>query len=516
MVVLDCENTRKLEQEAVAEGKTYRELMEQAGVSATRFIKKRLKGSLSNPVILCGNGNNAGDGFVVARELCSQADIISVILTNGQPRTEAAKYMYEKILDIPNIIIMEYDDEDAEVAVSHASLIVDSIFGIGFKGKIREKYESFFDMVNSSPAKKVALDLPSGLECDSSKVLGKCIKADYTVTFSTLKPSQLLYPSAEYCGEVVVKSVGISHSLIEGSKKIAKITGNKDINSFFVKRESNAHKGSIGKLFSVCGSYSMAGAAQLSAEAALRSGAGLVCLALPKSIYPIVASQVPECIYKPMQENSTGSICKSCKEILLREANSANACLIGCGLSNNEDTAEIVCHLIRNSEVPLIVDADGINIISENINVLREAKAEIILTPHPREMSRLVGKSIQDVLGNRIEIAKELSSKTGAVVLLKGANTVAASPDGRVRINRTGNPGMATGGSGDVLAGIIASFVAQGKGCFESACMGAFVHGLSGDVCANKYSRISMLPCDIVDNLYVVFRQIERDYLGYL
>lgn len=513
MVVLNCAETRKLEQDAINNGKTYLKLMEKAGNGASKIIKHTLKRYIDNVVILCGSGNNGGDGFVVARKLCEKSELITVILTNGTPKTDIAKAMFERILDVPNIIILEYDDPEVLIAIENANLIVDAMFGIGFKGKVREEYAKIIDIVNESNAVKMALDLPSGIQCDTGTILGKCIKADYTVTFSSFKPAQVLYPSADYCGQVIVKNVGISNNIIDASENQAEIVTHDIINSIFKRRASSSNKGSIGTLLTVCGSYSMAGAAMLSSEAALRSGAGLVKTALPKSIYPIVAAGLPECVYKPLDENIDGTISNMNKELILKEANNSDAVLIGCGITNNLDSKEIVYYLIRNSKTPIIIDADGINVISDNINILKEAQSKIILTPHPKEMSRLTGMQIKKIQQDRINIAKNFSNEYKVTLILKGENTVISSPNQIPMINRTGNPGMATGGSGDVLAGVVASLVSQGYSTVNSALLGTYIHGLAGDIAASKYSETSMLPSDIIDCLGDVFKQLENDCL---
>lgn len=513
MVILDATQTRTIERLAIDNGKTYKKLMEKAGSSAAKFIKNRFNNRLNNVVILCGNGNNGGDGFVVARKLCEKCDLITVVLTAGEPKTEVANYMFKQILDIPNIIIIEYDDPEFNIAISAADIIVDAIYGIGFRGTIEEKYKELFTLVDESSATKIALDLPSGVQCDEGSVDGICFNADYTVTFSTLKLAQILYPSTDYCGEIIVKDVGIETELIAGISDDITIVDADYVGRHLVKRSKSANKGSIGTLTNICGSYSMAGAAMLAAEASLRSGSGLTKVIIPHSIYNIMASYLPECIYKPQIETKEGTLIASSKDEILKELNISSAALIGCGLSNNYNTREIVQHIVKNSKVPLIVDADGINIISENINILKEAKSEIILTPHPKEMSRLTGLTVAEIQADRLNVAKNFSREYGVTLVLKGANTVVSAPDGEVRVNRTGNPGMATGGSGDVLAGIISSLVSQGYPITESANIGVYVHGLAGDIAANKYSQISMLPSDIIDCLGLVFKQFESDYL---
>lgn len=271
------------------------------------------------------------------------------------------------------------------------------------------------------------------------------------------------------------------------------------------KRPLNAHKGSMGTLFSICGSYGMAGAAILSGKAALKSGLGLLKCAVPKSIYPICGSALFESIFVPLSENEQGTINKSDFNIIIDNCNKADAVLVGCGLGVNNDTIHNVFRIIEQSESPVIIDADGINCLQGHIDVLSKAKSKIILTPHPGEMGRLTLKSASKVNNSREETAVKFAQKNNVIVVLKGAGTIVADADGRVMINHTGNPGMATGGSGDVLSGIIASLIAQGCDAFDACCSGVYLHGLAGDIAANKLGQISMLPSDLIESLHEAF-----------
>lgn len=265
------------------------------------------------------------------------------------------------------------------------------------------------------------------------------------------------------------------------------------------KRPFDANKGTMGTLLSICGSYGMAGAAILSAKTALRSGIGLNKLALPKSVYPIAAQCVLESVFLPLIDTADGKISRDNISFLLNEAEKSTAVLLGCGLTVCDDTRELVCSFIENCTKPLVLDADALNIVAENPNILLENKGEMIITPHPGEMARLCGKTAAEVNEHRAEAAMSFAEKYGVITVLKGAGTVIASPDGRVMLNTTGNSGMATGGSGDVLAGMTAALLAQGKNPFDCAAAAVYLHGLAGDFAAEKLGKISMLPTDIID-----------------
>lgn len=272
-------------------------------------------------------------------------------------------------------------------------------------------------------------------------------------------------------------------------------------------RPDDANKGTLGSLLCICGCYGMAGAAIMAGKAALRCGLGLLKTALPKSIYPIAAGAIFESVFFPLEETPDGKISKCNIDFLLCEAEKSSAVLIGCGLSVCDNTEELINSFIENCTRPLVLDADALNCVAKNTDILKKAKAPIIITPHPGEMARLVKSTPKAVNENRAEIAADFAKEYGVVTVLKGAGTIIASPEGRVMINRTGNSGMATGGSGDVLAGMTGSLLAQGANVFDAASAAVYLHGLSGDIAAEKLGKISMLPTDLIGEIPQAFRK---------
>lgn len=272
-------------------------------------------------------------------------------------------------------------------------------------------------------------------------------------------------------------------------------------------RPDDANKGNLGSLMSICGCYGMAGAAIMAGKAALRCGLGLLKNAVVKSIYPIMAGAIFESVFFPLEETSQGKISKNNLDFLLCEAEKSSAVLIGCGLSVCEDTEELVYSFIENCSKPLVLDADALNCAAKNPDIFKKAKAPIIITPHPGEMARLVKSSAKEVNQNREKTASSFAKEYGVVTVLKGAGTIIASPSGRILINRTGNSGMATGGSGDVLAGITGSLLAQGAEPFCAAAAAAYLHGLSGDIAAEKLGKISMLPTDLINEIPQAYKK---------
>lgn len=272
-------------------------------------------------------------------------------------------------------------------------------------------------------------------------------------------------------------------------------------------RPDDANKGTLGSLLSICGSYGMAGASVMAGKSALKCGLGLLKCALPKSIYPIVAQSIYESVFFPLSETENGAISRENIDFLLSEAKKSKAVLIGCGLSVCDDTKTIVNSFIENCNTPLVLDADALNCIAENPDILKKAKASIIITPHPGEMARLVNSTAKDVNADRLNTALNFSEKYGVVTVLKGAGTIIASPDGKARLNTTGNSGMATGGSGDVLAGMVASLLAQKASAFDCASSAVYLHGLAGDIARRKFGRISILPTDMIECIYLSFSE---------
>lgn len=512
MKVLNCEQSRELEKKAVDAGMSYLELMENAGAAAVRFMRKKFSLTNKQAVILCGKGNNGGDGFVAARLLSEYGAQVSVLLVDGYPVTEIAKTMFSRLRGTAVRIVNYSDNADtADRLISDADFVLDAIYGTGFHGSAAQSLLRPFQAVRNSSAVVIAVDMPSGANCETGAVEGECIKADYTVTFSTLKNGHLIRPAQEFCGEIAVAPIGIRSEFINGQEHSFEVTEQADVHSFFSRRSPESNKGDYGRLLCLCGSDGMAGAAVMSAKAAVRCGAGLVNVALPRSIYPIVASQVIEPVYTLLDYDQEGNLQDGSRAAFFQAFSAASACLIGCGLGKIEKTAELVCRLISESQIPLILDADGINILAENINILKTAHAPIVLTPHPGEMARLLKTSVKDVQSHRLEYARNFAKEHNVILVLKGAGTLIAEPNGMAHLNMTGNAGMAKGGSGDVLAGMMASFLAQGMEPVKAAVGAVYLHGAAGDRCAKELSQCAMLPTDIIEMLPGLFLEIEQE-----
>lgn len=512
MLIVTCTQMKEMESNSIKNGISSLRMMENAGSAAARYIRETVKISGKRCTVICGHGNNGGDGFVVARKLLEQGAKVTAIMISGSPKTAEASEMLDRLSARQGAHILSYEkNPECLTSMDSSDIIIDAVYGTGFHGTIRDDAANkAIDSVNSSGAKVFALDMPSGSNADTGEVSGKSVKADVTIAFAAPKIGQFLFPAANYCGKVVYVGIGLPESAYSVHGEQLTLIDGKFVSSKIPKRAKNSNKGDFGKVLCVCGSLGMAGAACMCATAALRCGAGLVTVMVPKSIYVPVASKLNECMVYPLEETSQGSISHCAIDKIKEAAQSASALVIGCGLSRNEETSLLVRELISDIKCPVILDADGINAFEGHIDLLRTSSSKLILTPHPGEMSRLCGKSISDIQSSRLDTAREFAKSNGVVVMLKGANTIVASPDGKSYVNPTGNPGMSKGGSGDILAGITASFAAQGMPADSAACCGAYIHGLAGDRTAFKLSQYGMIPTDMFLEIPQIFREMSR------
>ncbi len=502
---------KTVENEANRMGAAFLDLMENAGTAAFNVIRKQNAVENMNCSVFCGKGNNGGDGFVVARKLSQMGANVLILLTDGIPQTTEAYEMYlvAKQLDI------HISDADVDLGavygfIKKSDIIVDAVYGTGFKGALSEKAIKITDIINASKAQVYALDIPSGVSADECTVDERAVRADCTIVFDSYKYAHVSNVSKHQCGRIELKSIGIPEDAHLAVKTKAQLIDEDMVFSAVKKRRDDANKGTYGKLMNVSGSFGMTGAAVMSTKAALRVGTGLVTAASPESLILPLAGHLVEATMLPLPETEGHLVASDAHTLLAEKLQGYSACLIGCGMGVNDNTHENLTHLIRNCEKPLIIDADGINLIARNINILKERKAPVILTPHMGEMARLLECSVQNLQRYKLEAALKFAKKFGVVLVLKDYNTVVTTPDGRLYFNSTGNPGLAKGGSGDILAGMIAGFAAQGIDPAMAACAGVYLHGLAADRCALRKSQYGMLPTDILDDLCAVFLEHQR------
>lgn len=512
MKVLSSKQSKELEKRAVQSGFSYLQLMENAGTAAADYIHNNFSIKGKSIVILCGKGNNGGDGFVCARHFSVWGAKVTVIIAESLPVTDIAEHMFIQMREHA-VKIINYNRNISKCCsiITNADFIIDAVYGTGFHGNVNQSLQPLFRAANKASAIVLSLDIPSGANCNTGLVDEECINADYTITFSTLKFGHLIYPSKLYCGKVITVSIGIQNKIIEIQNSDLETVELSNIKYLLKKRNPESNKGNYGKLLCFCGSDGMAGAAVMSSKAAVRCGAGIVNVAVPRSIYPIVASNVIEPIYTILDFTQDCKLQKESRSQLLKSLFKSSACLIGCGLGTKEDISDLVFDTISCSKVPLIIDADGINIIAKNINILKTVSVPVVLTPHPGEMARLLNTTVNDVQTNRLKYAKNFASEYNVILVLKGSGTIIASPDGTCYINTTGNAGMAKGGSGDVLAGMISSFIAQGNDPLISSAGAVYLHGAAGDLCKKELSEYAMLPTDLINMLPRLFLNLSNN-----
>ncbi len=504
MLVFNKEQIRRIESTAVESGFSETRMMENAGSAASKIIEERFDITNKKIVIVVGKGNNGGDGFVVARKLFEAKRDVSVILADEMPTTAASREMLSKLTVYPIRLYNSFDADTIKV-INSADVIIDAVFGIGFKGELDPKIAGILEIINKTHALKIALDIPSGAECDTGKVANNCFNANATISFIAIKPCHVLFPSAEFCGKLFKAGIGLPPQIANSISSKDIIIEDVLIKAKFPKRPKNSHKGSFGRLALLCGSYGMAGASILATRSALRSGVGLADMIIPDDIYPIVASSVCEAVCSPYNASDGVMALRNIEQ----KISESDAVVAGCGLGQSEFSKKAINLILESSTKPMVLDADGLNIAAENLDALYNCKAKMVLTPHPAEMARLLKTTTKEIQSNRFACATLLAQRTQQVVVLKGANSVIAIPDGRRYICTKGNAGMATGGSGDVLSGIIGAFLAQGFTPEDAAICGTWIHAFAGDCASKEKSMTAMLPSDIIDFLPNVFKELE-------
>lgn len=564
MLIVTPKQMGRIEDRSEKLGVSKKQLMENAGKALAGAIDEycRKDGSIPEEeksiVFLAGKGNNGGDCFAAANILVYRGYKITIINVGGQPSTELAKEMFLRLPKERIEFIDGYRSESVEAAIEAAELdymtipqpkelddlarkkdrnpldnillqekrrmslvksaiicayvVVDGVYGTGFRDQLDKNIAGIFAIGTS--AYRIAVDVPSGGNSFTGTVAFGAFEADETVTFGFMKTGMTQYPMRKYCGKMTVADIGIPDGaldVLDSDRKYYRIERN-HLASFPPRRERDAYKGTFGNVLVIAGSSSMRGAAALAALGALRSGAGLVKVASVEKCIDTLSVLVPEATYLEMDCDDYGfMLFDSSKDALQKAMDSATAIVIGCGMGVTPDTMEITRFVLANAKCPVVVDADGINCIASDIDILLGKRSDVVITPHVGEMARLLNCENSMIRNNRIVAAEKYAEKYGITVVLKGAGTLIAN--GRMTAsNHTGNAGMAVGGCGDILAGVIGSIIAQGCSVYDSACAGVYIHGLAGDAAAQKLGMESMLPRDIVDCLSDSFRLLKEKH----
>lgn len=473
-------------------------LMENAGSAVFSAISRELKVDNSKFVIFCGGGNNGGDGLVVARKLTSNGAEVIVFLLSGKEKLEgAARENFEIISKMPVEIERVESVGGVEDTITNSDVIVDAILGTGITRNVEGLYKRLIQLINESGKKVVSVDIPSGINGDTGGSMGVAVNADITVTFGLPKIGNLLYPGYELGGKLYVSHISFPPTHYNSDSIKAEIFNPLEL----PQRDKNTHKSDYGKCLFVSGAPSYLGAPYFSSLSFLKAGGGLSYLATPKSVSSFIASRGSEIVISPQSETESGSIAIENKEELLESSKNADIVIMGPGLSLNDETQELVRQLASEINVPLLIDGDGITAISKDLDVVRERDVETILTPHPGEMSRIAKMSIDKIKKKRIDILQQTTEDLGAIVVLKEARSLTGYPDGKVLVNTSGNPGMATAGSGDVLTGTIAAMYGLGYSVEKATPMGVFLHGLAGDLASEELGEDGITAQNILDCL---------------
>lgn len=489
-------------------------LMENAGRQIFLTIARKFPDFIHQKiVIVAGKGNNGGDGLVVARHLFNHGCQPRIFLLASKSEVKGDAALNLRIAENIGLKIEELEEEKDWLsfgkALNEATIIIDAIFGTGLEKAAEGKYARAIEMVNKSPAFKIAVDIPSGLSSDTSQLIGPAVKADLTVTLGAPKLAHVLPPAEEFAGEVIVADISLPRFLFSDEKHRIEWLEKGKIVKYFQPRKKDTHKGTYGHLLILAGSVGKTGAAIMAARAALKSGAGLVTVATPRSCLPIIARSTMELMTEPLPETKEGTVSLEALPRLKELMKGKDCLLIGPGLSLHEETAELVKTLLPEINLPCLIDADGLNILARFPELLKKLPKTCVLTPHPGEFSRLSGLPTTEILARRLELARNFSREYGLVLVLKGYRTIISNPDGFIYINPTGNPGMASGGSGDVLSGLAASFLMQIKDTFLAVAAAVYIHGLSGDIAREKVGERPLVAGDLLRFLPAAIKKLE-------
>lgn len=488
-----------------------RVLMENAGAAVARHAAS-LGGRRA--IVLCGRGNNGGDGLVAARHLAAAGWSVHVLLAQPRAALSGAGADNLPAVESMGLPISEWDGGDfARNLLRQGGIIVDALLGTGLKGPAREPFASIIAAANASGSPIVSVDLPSGVETDTGGVPGQAIKAALTVSFGLPKPAHLVHPAAGLTGRLVVEPIGLPPQLLANQRIQGCVLDAGCAALHLPERKPDAHKGTSGRVALLGGSPGYSGAIRLSAYAALRSGAGLVATGFPDSIAGDMAARPPEIMGFCLPSDDRGCLNPQSLENGLLPAwiSEARAVVIGPGLGTAPGALKLVPHLLTSYTGPMIIDADALRALADPAAIRAYDPGRIVITPHPGEMARLTGLTTDDVQRDRISVACRVAREWGTVTVLKGAGTIVARPDGRYFVNTTGNPGMAAGGSGDVLAGAIAGLIAQGASPAGAALCGVYVHGLAADLLAGERPR-GYFAGEIADQLPAAIRRVAEHH----
>ncbi|HOO90795.1 MAG TPA: NAD(P)H-hydrate dehydratase [Syntrophales bacterium] len=504
MKVSSVAQMRELDRAAIEEfGIEDNLLMENAGFATCTVIQSEFGIKGKKFIVFCGIGNNGGDGFVIARKIHSNGGTVTVCIVGDPDRfTGSARMNLEIIRRLPVDIEQVKDAESLRIMVAHSDAIIDAIFGTGLTRDVADLHRDVIDLINASGKTVFSVDIPSGINGDTGMVMGAAVRADYTITFGLPKTGNMLFPGFDLCGKLYVTHISFPPSHYNNDFIKVEINSTPKI----PPRNANAHKGNLGDVLFVAGASGYMGAPYFAAYSFMKAGGGYARLAAPRSITPFIAGKGSEIVFIPQEETTFGGIALKNKDALLELSEKVDMVVLGPGLSLDGEVQALVRDLAYGINKPILIDGDGITALCVNLHILRERKAPTILTPHLGEMSRITGVAVDDIRANRIEVLQKTASNLQAIVVMKGAHSLIGYPDGRVFINLSGNAGMATAGSGDVLTGTIAAMFGLGLSIEDAVRKGVFIHGFSGDLAAGYEGEDGITAQDIMDYLPLAVR----------
>jgi len=483
-------------------------LMENAGRSTFHILREYLEGQIRGlrVAVVAGPGNNGGDGYVIARHLINHGAEVETFLLAPRETIKGDALINLLVLEKMTSQIFSVTDEaalaHAAFVWSEADVIVDAILGTGLTSEVRPPYREAIERINDAPGLKLAVDLPSGLDADTGKALGVAVRADLTATYGFMKLGMALYPGVEYCGTVEVVDISIPVNAVENNPPAAHLYDRIQSTQFWrLRADPEAHKGTFGHLLIVGGSPGKTGAPAMAARAAGRMGAGLVTVGAPASLNPILEVKLTEEMTEPLPESIPGYLGEASTQRILALAENKRCVVLGPGLSAREGIPEMAKELLARYDGWLVIDADGLNALAGSLDTVKAARGRLVLTPHPAEMGRLTGLSTREVQDDRVGIARKTAKDLNAWIVLKGARTIIAAPDGRIFVNASGNPWMASGGQGDVLSGILGALLAQGLPPEEALPFGVYLHSLAADKIVEQYGPHPVQATDVIEEL---------------
>ncbi|MFH1448821.1 MAG: NAD(P)H-hydrate dehydratase [bacterium] len=490
-------------------------LMENAGIKSIESLHQLFPDlKFKKVAVFVGPGNNGGDGLVIARHLFNQDISVEVFLMMDEEKAKGIAETNLKIVKSLKIPIRKANSienfQKEKDELFSFDLIIDAILGIGGKERLSDHFVEIINCLNSLKKPIISLDIPSGINGDSGKLLGTSIKATYTFTFGLPKIGMFLSPGINYLGKLLILDLGFPKDLLKDPNLCLNYLEKEDISLLLPKRLKDDHKGRCGKIFLLAGSRGMTGAATLSSQAALLTGSGIVTLGIPESLNSIMEVKLTEVMTHPIPETPLGSFSYKGYSTIMNLISKFQSIALGPGIGREKETIKLIHNLVESINIPMVIDADAIFALAEKPEILKKAKAPVIITPHSGELAHFLKTKIEDILINRIFYAQKVALEYNLVLVLKGTNTIIATPTGEVFINSTGNPGMASPGMGDVLTGIIGGFLAQGLNALEASKLGVYLHGLSGDIALKERGELSLIASDVLNDIPQAIKHLSN------